>query len=390
MKKAVIVAMGRSAVGKSGRGTLCHTRPEDLGAQVLKGVLAQIPSLDPLKIDDVIVGCAFPEAEQGMNLAKMVVARTGLPYQVTGQTINRFCSSGLQAIATASNAISCGQAKVMVAGGVEVMSAVPIMGNMSRPDPEIPLTEYTAMGITAENVAEKYGITREEQDAFAQASHQKAASAQAAGKFSEEIIPVQAVRVQLGCDGLYHRDTVSFTEDEGIRASVTREALAKLRPPFKNGGSVTAGNASQTSDGAAFVVLMEESLAKEMGLRPIATLHTFATAGVPAEIMGIGPVEAIPKALKQAGMEQSDIQLIELNEAFASQSLACIQELNLNTDVVNVNGGAVALGHPLGCTGAMLTVKLLHELRRRGQHTGMVSMCVAGGIGAAGIFQRED
>ncbi len=390
MNKAVIVAMGRSAIGKSGKGTLCHTRPESLGAQVLKGVLAQIPQLDPLAIDDVIVGCAFPEAEQGMNLAKMVVTAAGLPYQITGQTVNRFCSSGLQAIATASNAICCGQADVIVAGGVESMSTVPIMGNMSRPDPDIPLSEYTSMGITAENVAAKYGITREMQDEFAAASHQKAAAAQRAGSFNEEIIPVDAITVRLGEDGLYHTLTVPFSTDEGIRQTVTSADMAKLRAPLKKGGSVTAGNASQTSDGAAFVVLMSESYAKQLELKLIASLQAFATAGVPADIMGIGPIEAIPKALKRAGLQPDDIDLIELNEAFASQSLACIQELNLDPERINVNGGAIAMGHPLGCTGTLLTIKLLHELRRRKQQTGMVSMCVAGGIGAAGIFQMEE
>lgn len=387
MKNAVIVAMGRSAIGKSGRGSLCHTRPEDLGAQILRGVLAQVPQLDPGEIEDVILGCAFPEAEQGMNLAKVVAARAGLPFTVPGQTVNRFCSSGLQTIATAANTISCGQAEILVAGGVESMSHIPIGGNTYRPHPELNVKEYTSMGITAENVADQYNITRQMQDEFACESHHRAAAAQTAGKLGEEIISVEATAAQRTADGLYSNGKKLFTTDEGIRSGVTPESLAKLKPPFKTGGTVTAGNSSQTSDGAAFVVLMEAERAKAMSMRPIARLVTFAVAGVPAEIMGIGPIRAIPSALKLAGLELEDIDLIELNEAFASQALACIQELGLNTERVNVNGGAIALGHPLGCTGTLLTVKLLHELRRQGRQTGIVSMCVAGGIGAAGIFR---
>ena len=387
MKKAVIVAMGRSAIGKAGRGTLHYTRPEDLGAQVLTGVLGKVPQLNPKDIDDVIVGCAFPEAEQGTNFGKVITARAGLPFEVSGQTVNRFCSSGLQTIATASNAIACGQAEIIVAGGVESMSMVPIQGNLLRPNPALPATEFSSMGITAENVAMQYGITRELQDAFAMASHEKAATAREMGKFSEEIIPVQAVNTHSTKEGLLACGRTLFDTDEGIRRGITLEALDKLRTVFKADGSVTAGNSSQTSDAAAFVLLMEEERAISMGLQPIATLITFAVAGVPAEVMGTGPIKAIPKALKLAGMSLDDIHLIELNEAFASQALAVIRELKLDTEKVNVNGGAIAMGHPLGCTGTLLSVKLLHELRRRNKNIGMVSMCIGGGMGAAGIFQ---
>lgn len=387
MKQVVIVAMGRSAVGKSGKGTLRYTRPEDLSAQVLRGVLAQIPTLDTAYIDDIILGCAFPEAEQGMNLAKVIALQAGLPVDVPGQTVNRFCSSGLQTIATASNTIACGQAKVIVAGGVESMSTVPIMGNLSRSTPGMPASKYSSMGITAENVAAKYHITRQMQDAFSAESHRRAAKARQSGKFAEEIIPVDALTSEFTPDGLGYFDTTCFSADEGIRPGITVETLSKLRTPFCAGGTVTAGNSSQTSDGAAFVVLMERDYAANLCIDPIATLEAFAVAGVPAELMGIGPIKAIPKALTQAGLTLQDLDCIELNEAFASQSLACINTLGLNPANVNVNGGAIAMGHPLGCTGALLTVKLLHELRRRGEQTGMVSMCVAGGIGAAGIFR---
>ena len=391
MKDAVIVALGRSAVGKAPKGMFRLSRPEEVGAQVLRGVLDQIPQLDPQDIDDVIVGCAFPEAEQGMNLAKIVMSKARPGVDIPGQTVNRFCSSGLQTIATAANAIMAGQAQVVVAGGVELMSTIPMGGNMSYPDPGLMAAHpdsYTAMGITAENVAEKYGVTRQRQDEFALESHRRAAKAQAEGKFAQEIVPVEAVTAYVDERGHTRMGKRLVDRDEGIRPQTTMESLAKLKTVFKLGGTVTPGNASQTSDGAAFVVLMSAEKAAELGLRPMARFVSFAVAGVPAQLMGTGPIAAIPKALKLAGLERDDMDLIELNEAFASQAIACIDTLGLDQEKVNVNGGAIALGHPLGCTGSFLTVKLLHELERRGGRCGLVSMCIGGGMGAAGVFQR--
>ncbi len=387
MEKAVIVAMGRSAMGRATKGSFKHTRPEDLGAQVLTGVLEQVPSLDSKLIDDVIVGCAFPEAEQGMNMAKVIAAKAGLDESVSGQTVNRFCSSGLQTIATAANAIMANQAKVIVAGGVESMSTIPMGGNQITPDPRLMnenVEELTTMGITAENVATKYEISRTEQDAFAEASHRKSLAARENGTFAKEIIPVKA---DVFNPKTRQMEQIVVTEDEGIRPGTTVESLARLRPVFKNGGSVTAANASQMTDGAAFVVVMAESLANELNLEPIARFVSFATAGVAADYMGLGPINAIPKALDIADLELSDMDLIELNEAFASQSIACIRELNMDPEKVNVNGGAISLGHPLGCTGAFLTIKVLNELKKRNQKYGLVSMCIGGGMGAAGIFE---
>ncbi len=387
MEKAVIVAMGRSAMGRATKGSFKHTRPEDLGAQVLTGVLEQVPNLDSKLIDDVIVGCAFPEAEQGMNMAKVIAAKAGLDESVSGQTVNRFCSSGLQTIATAANAIMANQAKVIVAGGVESMSTIPMGGNQITPDPRLMnenVKELTTMGMTAENVATKYEISRTEQDAFAEASHRKSLAARENGTFAKEIIPVKA---DVFNPKTRQMEQMVVTEDEGIRPGTTVESLAKLRPVFKNGGSVTAANASQMTDGAAFVVVMAESVAKELNLEPIARFVSFATAGVAAEYMGLGPINAIPKALDLANLELADIDLIELNEAFASQSLACIRELDMDPEKVNVNGGAISLGHPLGCTGAFLTIKVLNELKKRNQKYGLVSMCIGGGMGAAGIFE---
>lgn len=389
MREAVIVALGRSPIGKSGRGVFRETRPEELGSQVLNGVLAKIPQLDKNEIEDVILGCAFPEAEQGMNIAKIVAAKAGLPEVVSGQTVNRFCSSGLQAIATAANAIIAGQADVMVAGGVESMSTIPMGGNSIMPDYGImdnTPKEYISMGLTAENVAAKYGIDRLRQDTFAAESHKRATEAQAAGRFDDDIIPIEAFRTVKTADG-YKRETFTVTKDEGIRPQTTVEGLAKLRPVFHAQGSVTAANASQTSDGASMVVLMSREKAESLGLKPLAKFISFATMGVAAEEMGIGPIKAIPRALEIANLTLEDIDLIELNEAFASQSLACIDKLGLNQEIVNVNGGAIALGHPLGCTGAYLTTKLVNELKRRGQKYGIVSMCIGGGMGAAGVFE---
>ncbi|MDR2159488.1 MAG: thiolase family protein [Treponema sp.] len=390
MNEAVLVAMGRSALGKASRGTLRQTRPEDIAVQVLAGVLKQAPQLSPKDIDDVILGCAFPEAEQGINIGRIVALGAGLDECVPGQTINRFCSSGLQSIAIAANSIAAGQNDIIAAGGVESMSAIPIGGNQPRPNPSMMAAHphvYDSMGITAENVAERYHISREAQDAFALASHQKALAAQNAGKFREEIIPLLADTVTAESSGKKKAAKVRFDADEGIRADTSLEILGKLRPNFKMNGTVTAGNSSQMSDGAAFVVVMSAEKAGALGCRPIAKLTGFSVVGVPPEVMGIGPLYAIPKVLKRCGYTLQDIDLFELNEAFAAQALACIRELGLDTGKVNVNGGAIAMGHPLGCSGAALTVKLLSELRRTGKKRGVVSMCIGGGMGAAAVFE---
>lgn len=387
MQKAVIVAMGRSAIGRASKGGFKDTRPEELGSQVLKGVLNQVPTLDKNLIDDVIVGCAFPEAEQGMNIAKVVAAKAGLPDTVSGQTVNRFCSSGLQTIATAANAIMANQAKVMIAGGIESMSTIPMGGNQITPEPQLMgerPDELTTMGITAENVATKYEISRQRQDEFAVESHKRSLEARDNGTFAKEIIPVEIEHFNPQTRQIEKR---IIDTDEGIRPGATVEGLGKLRPVFKANGSVTAANSSQMSDGAAFVVVMSEDLANELDLKPIARFTSFATAGVPANLMGLGPINAIPKALEIADLKLEDIDLIELNEAFAAQSLACIDELGLDSEKVNVNGGAISLGHPLGCTGAFLTIKLLNEMKKRNQHYGLVSMCIGGGMGAAGVFE---
>lgn len=390
MKDAVIAALGRSAIGKAPKGTLRHTRPEELAAQVLQGTLRQLPTLSYDEIDDIMVGCSFPEAEQGMNMGRIISLLSGIGDRVPGQTINRFCSSGLQSIATAAGSIMSGMNEIVIAGGVESMSTIPIGGNMICPDPELIRSEpgaYMSMGITAENVADKYGISRQMQDEFALISHQKAGEAQRNGLFAQEIIPVTAKTTVLDESGHIKMADKIFDQDEGIRHGLSIEALGRLRPVFKNNGSVTAGNSSQTSDGAAFLVLMSAEKANALGISPVARLKGFSVAGVSPAYMGIGPVEAIPKALRQAGLSKEAIDLIELNEAFAAQSLACIGELELDAGIVNVNGGAIAMGHPLGCSGAALTVKLLWELRRRSLKYGMVSMCIGGGMGAAGVFE---
>jgi len=387
---AVLVAMGRSGIGRAPKGTLRDTRPEELASQVLQGVLTQLPELPPAQIDDLILGCAMPEAEQGLNVARMIALKAGLGESTPGQTINRFCSSGLQSIVTAANTITSGQNDIVIAGGLESMSAIPMGGNMMRPDPGLMKNSpnaYASMGITAENVAAKYHISREMQDEFSVRSHMRAYEAAVSGKFVEEIIPVDANVIGKKDNGRTVLNKIIFDRDEGIRPESSMESLAKLRPVFKANGTVTPGNSSQTSDGAAFVVMMSEEKAKELGYRPIARLIGYSVVGVPPELMGIGPLFAIPKVLQRNGLTLEDIDLIELNEAFASQSIACINELGLNMDKVNVNGGAIALGHPLGCSGAILTIKLLQELRRRGQKRGVVSMCIGGGMGAAGIFE---
>lgn len=390
MRNAVIAAYGRSAVAKANRGTLKYSRPEDVAAQVLKGTLAKIPQLDPDLIDDIVLGCAFPEAEQGFNVARVVGLRAGLPIHVPGQTVNRFCASGLQSIANAANSVMAGQADAVVAGGVEFMSLVPMGGNNLAPNPyamdNMP-EAYTIMGITAENMADYYGISREEQDQFAYESHIKAAKARAEGKFKEQIIPVDAVVPTTDENGNLTQKTIVFDTDEGIRENISLEALAKLRTVFKKGGTVTAGNASQMNDAAAMTVVTSEEFAKEHGLTPIARFVSYAAVGVDPDYMGRGPIAAIPKALKIAGLTVDDIDLFELNEAFASQSIACIKELGLDPEKVNPNGGAIALGHPLGCTGSFLTAKLLSEMKLRNSHYGVVSMCIGGGMGAAAVYE---
>jgi acetyl-CoA acyltransferase len=393
MKEAVVVSAVRTAVGKAPRGILKDTRPDDVAGIVLKEALARVPGLKMEEIDDVVLGCAFPESDQGLNLARIAAMRAGFPYTVPGQTVNRFCTSGLQAIATAARDIMVGAADVIIAGGVEFMSQVPIMGLTPSPNPY--LVEhypqiYTSMGLTAENVAEKFGISREDQDRFALSSHQKAAKAIREGKFKEEIIPILAKVKEVKEDGTVIVKEVVFDTDEGVRYDASLEGMAGLKSVFKAKGTVTAGNSSQTSDGAAALVLMSREKAEKMGVKPMATFRSFAVAGVPPEVMGIGPAYAVPKALKQAGLTLDQIGLIELNEAFASQALYVIRHLGLNLDILNVNGGAIAVGHPLGCTGAKLTTMLLYEMKRRNVRYGLVTMCIGGGMGAAGVFERVD
>lgn len=389
-KEAVIVAAARTAVGRAKRGSLASVRPDETIAEVIRELMKRAAPLDPAEVDDVILGCAFPEGEQGMNIGRMAALRAGLPINVPGQTVNRFCSSGLQTIAGGAAAILAGMADVVIAGGTESMSMVPMAGNKFAPNPVFAVDQpeaYTSMGLTAENVAVKYGISREDQDVFSLASHKNASAAIETGNFKEQIVPIQIEVVEAGAKGQTKR-TFAFEVDEGPRKDTSLEALAKLKPAFKPGGTVTAGNSSQMSDGAAGVVVMSGAKAKKLGLKPLARFVTFAVGGVPPEIMGIGPVEAIPKALKRAGMKLDEIELVELNEAFAAQSLAVVRTLGIDPKIVNVNGGAIALGHPLGCTGAKLTTQLLYEMKRRKLHYGLVSMCIGGGMGAAGIFEN--
>ncbi len=393
MKEAVVVSAVRTAVGKAPRGILKDTRPDDVAAIVIKEAVSRVPGLKMEEVDDVVLGCAFPESDQGLNLARVVAMRAGFPDTVPGQTVNRFCSSGLQAIATAAYEIMVGATEVMVAGGVEFMSQVPIMGLTPSPNPylvEHNPQVYTSMGLTAENVAEKFGVSREDQDRFALSSHQKAAKAIREGKFKEEVIPILAKVKEVKEDGTVIVKEVVFDTDEGVRYDASLEGMAALKPAFKAKGTVTAGNASQTSDGAAALVLMSRERAEKMGVKPLATFRSFAAAGVPPEIMGIGPAYAVPKALKRAGLTLDQIGLVELNEAFASQALYVIRHLGLNLDIVNVNGGAIAVGHPLGCTGAKLTTTLLYGMKRWNVRYGLVTMCIGGGMGAAGIFERID
>jgi acetyl-CoA acyltransferase len=391
MKDAVIVSSVRTAVGKAPKGALRATRPDDLGAAAITGALARVPNLDIREIDDVIVGCAMPEAEQGMNVARICSLRAGLPVESAAMTVNRFCASGLQAIALAAERIRGGGADVIVAGGTESMSFVPMGGNKISINPAL-LERYPdsflSMGLTAERLAKHYGITREEADQFALRSHQKALAAQAAGKFQQEIVPVSVTFTTPDAKSKLKKTTIDFRADEGPRADTSLEALGKLKPAFHASGTVTAGNASQTSDGAAAAVVMSEERARSLGLHPLARFVAYAYAGCLPEEMGVGPVYAVPKALKLAGLTLDQIDLIELNEAFATQSLAVMKLLELDPAKVNVNGGAIALGHPLGCTGAKLTTSLLQEMKRRSAKYGMVTMCVGGGMGAAGIFEN--
>ncbi|HEV2578902.1 MAG TPA: acetyl-CoA C-acyltransferase [Acidobacteriaceae bacterium] len=391
MREAVIVSVVRTAVGKAPKGTLRNTRPDDLGAIVVRGALARVPALDPKEIDDVIIGCAMPEGEQGMNIARVISFRAGLPNEPAAMTINRYCASGLQSIALAAERIRGGAADAIVAGGAESMSYVPMGGNKVSANPwlvENHPGSYMSMGLTAERVAKHYGITREDSDQFAYESHRKAVSAIKAGAFRDEIIPVPVTTTALNESGEPIEKSNDFMVDEGPRLDTSIEALAKLRPAFHANGIVTAGNSSQMSDGAAAAVVMSEDRAKALCLSPLARFVAFAYAGCAPEEMGIGPVYAIPKALKMAGLSLDDIDLIELNEAFAAQSLAVIKTLSLDRRKININGGAIALGHPLGCTGAKLTATLLGELKRRKGRYGMVTMCVGGGMGAAGIFEN--
>lgn len=389
MKEAVIVAGARTPVGRAKKGSLANVRPDDLGAIVVKETLKRAGNYEG-NIDDLIIGCAMPEAEQGLNMARNIGALAGLPYTVPAITINRYCSSGLQSIAYGAERIMLGQSDTVIAGGAESMSLVPMMGHVTRPNANLAETApeyYMGMGHTAEAVANKYGISRDDQDEFAVRSHQRAAKAIAEGKFSDEIVPVDVTLRSVGPDLKLQEKTFQFTQDEGVREGTTVEVLKKLRPAFSVTGSVTAGNSSQTSDGAAAVMVMDGEKASSLGMKPLGKFRSFAVAGVPPEIMGIGPIAAIPKALKLAGLELSDIGLFELNEAFASQSIQIIRELGLNEEIVNVNGGAIALGHPLGCSGAKLTLSLLHEMKRRNQQFGVVTMCIGGGMGAAGVFE---
>ncbi|MUV39154.1 Acetyl-CoA C-acetyltransferase [Lentibacillus sp. JNUCC-1] len=389
MKEAVIVAGARTPVGKANKGSLAHTRPDDLAALTIRETLKRAGNYEGT-IDDVIIGCAMPEAEQGMNMARNIAGLAGLKDDVPGITINRYCSSGLQSIAYASERIMVGGSDTVIAGGAESMSLVQMPGHVVKPNPALVENApgyYMGMGHTAEEVAQRFNISRADQDAFAVQSHQRAAKAIKEGKFEDEIVPVEVKERILGQNSKIEERSQMFKMDEGVRPGTTEEVLAKLRPAFHVSGSVTAGNSSQMSDGAASVLVMEHEKAKAEGLTPLVKFRSFAVAGVEPEIMGVGPVEAVPKALKLAGLELSDIGLFELNEAFASQSVHVINQLGLDPSIVNVNGGAIALGHPLGCTGTKLTLTLVHEMKRRNVQFGVVTMCIGGGMGAAGVFE---
>jgi len=391
MREAVIVRALRTGGGKAPRGTLKDFRPDDMAAEVIKALVARTPGLDPAEVEDVVIGCATPEAQQGMNMARQIVFLAGLPQTTAAITINRYCASGLQAIAQAAQQIMSGMAEVAIGGGTESMSMLPMGGYNVSPNPTLIAKHadtYLNMGLTAENLVVKHGISRAEADQFAVDSHRKAAAAQDAGRFNDEIVPLTVVNRDLEFDGRVRSTETVFGVDEGVRRETSLEGLAKLRPAFKQNGTVTAGNSSQMTDGAAAALVMSRQRAEALGLQPIARFVAYATGGVAPEEMGIGPVVAIPKALRLAGLQIEDIDLIELNEAFAAQALAVIKVLGLDPARINVNGGALALGHPLGCTGAKLTATLLHEMPRRKARYGMVTMCIGGGMGAAGIFEN--
>lgn len=390
MREAVIVAGARTAIGRAKRGSLKDVHPVDMGGAVVSDLLRRVPQVKAEDIEDVIMGTATPEAELGMNMARLVSLRAGLPTSVPGITINRFCSSGLQSIAYAAQQIISGGADILVAGGIESMSLIPMVGHKVALNPTLVETmpeAYMGMGHTAEEVAKRYNVTREDQDAFSVVSHQRAAAAIASGKFQEEIVPLTVKQHSFDEAGNLQVKESVFQIDEGPRPDTSVEALAKLKPVFHVTGSVTAGNSSQTSDGAAAVLVMSAEKAEELGVQPIAKFRSFTVGGVDPDVMGIGPIVAIPKALKMAGLRLEDIDLFELNEAFASQAVAVIRELGLDPEKVNVNGGAIALGHPMGCTGTKLTISILNELKRRGGKYGIVTMCVGGGMGAAGVFE---
>lgn len=391
-REAVIVAATRTAVGKAKKGATQNERSDEMAAAVIQEVLRQTEGkLDPALVDDVIIGCAMPEGSQGLNMARIIALRAGLPVDVSAQTVNRFCASGLQTIASAAERIIAGGADVIIAGGAESMSLVPMTGFRFSPNPymaENHPESYMGMGLTAERVAEEWKVSREDQDRFAYDSHRKAAAAQDAGKFKSEIIPMEIEDVRVGEDGRPNRVKVTFDQDEHLRRDTTLEGLAKLKPVFKEGGTVTAGNSSPLSDGAAAVLVMELSMAEKLGLKPLARFVGFSAAGVRPEVMGVGPVKAVPRLLDRIGMKLDDIDLIELNEAFAAQALAVIRILEMDPQKVNVNGGAIALGHPLGCTGTKLTVQIINELKRRNARYGLVTMCIGGGQGAAGIVEN--
>ena len=390
MRDAVIVSGVRTAIGKAPRGTLKDTRPDEMAAAVIREAVRRVPGLDPAAVEDVILGCALPDGEQGLNMARVAALRAGLPVTTCGQTINRFCSSGLQAIALASYEVMTGQVDVAVAGGVESLSLVPMRGNKYAPNPNLAEAwpdVFLSMGLTAENVARRFEISREDQDAFSLRSHERAAAAIRGGRFRDEVLVLEVRRWEDG-DGHPMPRQTTFAIDEGVRADTSLEKLAALPPVFAKDGVVTAGNSSQTSDGAAAVVVMAGATAERLGLRPLGVFRSFAVAGVPPEIMGIGPVDAVPKALRQAGLRLQDVDVIELNEAFAAQAVAVARRLDLDEGRLNPNGGAIALGHPLGCSGARITVGLLHELARREARYGVATMCIGGGMGAAGVFER--
>ena len=390
MKNAYILSAVRTPIGKAPRGLLHTLRPDDMGAAVVNGALEHVPKLDRNLVEDVMFGCAFPEAEQGFNLGRIIAQRAGLPNSVAGLTVNRLCASGLQAIALASQAIALNQADVIVAGGAESMSLIPMGGSQMLPNPDLfneSPDSYITMGLTAERVAEAFHVSRADQDAFALRSHHRALAAIDSGTFTDELIPL-TVRTSDYVNGQPQANEIVVDTDEGPRRDTSLDALANLKPVFRLHGTVTAGNSSQRSDGAAAAVVVSETMVNELGLQPLGRLLGYAVAGVPPDIMGIGPIEAVPKVLKQVGLTLHDIGLIELNEAFAAQSLAVIRKLGLDEAIVNVNGGAIALGHPLGCTGAKLTATLLHEMKRRGIRYGMVTMCIGGGMGAAGVFEN--